>query len=57
MTRFRGRSAEGQRLIGKAPHGQRKTTTFVAGLRNDRITAPLVIDGAMTGDLFVQYVE
>lgn len=57
MTRLRGRSAEGQRLIGKSPHGHRKTTTFVAGLRNDRITAPLVIDGAMTGDLFVQYVE
>ena len=57
MTRLRGRSAEGPRLIGKSPHGHRKTTTFVAGLRNDRITAPLVIDGAMTGDLFVQYVE
>ena len=57
MTRLRGRSAEGQRLIGKSPHGHRKTTTFVAALRNDRITAPLVIDGAMTGDLFVQYVE
>ena len=54
MTRLRGRSAEGQRLIGKSPHGE---TSFVAGLMNDRITAPLVIDGAMTGDLFVQYVE
>ena len=57
MTRLRGRSVEGQRLIGKAPHGHRKTTTFVAALRNDRITAPLVMDGAMTGELFVQYVE
>jgi transposase len=57
MTRLRGRSVEGQRLIGKAPHGHRKTTTFVAALRNDRITAPLVIDGAMNGATFVQYVE
>jgi transposase len=57
MTRLRGRSVEGQRLIGKAPHGHRKTTTFVAALRNDRITAPLVIDGAMNGEIFVQYVE
>jgi transposase len=57
MTRLRGRSLEGQRLVGKTPHGHRKTTTFVAALRNDRITAPLVIDGAMNGETFVQYVE
>ena len=30
MTRLRGRSAEGQRLVDKTPHGHRKTTTFVA---------------------------
>jgi transposase len=57
MTRLRGRSVEGQRLVGKAPHGHRKITTFVAALRNDRITAPLVIDGAVNGETFVQYVE
>ena len=57
MTRLRGRSVEGQRLVGKTPHGHRKTTTFVAALRNDGITAPLVIDGAMNGETFVQYVE
>jgi hypothetical protein len=27
-------------LIGRAPHGHWKTTTFVAGLRNNAITAP-----------------
>ena len=57
MTRLRGRSLEGQRLIGKVPHGHRKTTTFVAALRNDRITAPLVIDGAMNGETFRAYIE
>ncbi len=57
MTRLRGRSMQGQRLIGKAPHGHRKTTTFVAALRNDRITAPLVIDGAMNGKTFIRYLE
>jgi transposase len=57
MTRLRGRSAEGQRLVDKTPHGHRKTTTFVAALRNDRITAPLVIDGAMNGETFVAYVQ
>lgn len=57
MTRLRGRSAEGQRLVDKIPHGHRKTTTFVAALRHDRITAPLVIDGAMNGETFVAYIE
>ncbi|TKB63766.1 MAG: hypothetical protein E8D48_03225 [Nitrospira sp.] len=33
------------------------TTTFVAGLRHDDISAPMVADGAMTGALFVKYVQ
>ena len=57
MTRLRGRSPEGQRLVDKTPHGHRKTTTFVAALRNDRITAPLVIDGAMNGEIFIEYIR
>lgn len=57
MTRFRGRSPRGHRLVTKVPHGHWKTTTFVAGLRHDGITAPLVVDGPMNGDVFRAYVE
>ena len=57
MTRKYGRSLKGQRLVGAVPHGHWKTTTFVAALRSDGLTAPIVIDGAMNGDLFVAYVE
>jgi transposase len=39
------------------PHGHWKTTTFVAALRAGELTAPVVVDVAMTGDLFVAYVE
>ena len=39
------------------PHGHWKTTTFVVALRLDGLTAPTVVDGAMTGDVFVAYVE
>jgi hypothetical protein len=39
------------------PHGHWQTTTFVAALRSEGMTAPVVADGAMTGDLFVAYVE
>jgi hypothetical protein len=35
MVRLCGRSPRGERLIGYAPHGHRKTITFVAGLRQD----------------------
>lgn len=57
MTRPRGRSFKGTRLIAHVPHGHWKTTTFLAGLRASGLVAPLVIDGAVNGDLFVAYVE
>lgn len=57
MARRYGRCPRGQRLVGAVPHGHWKTTTFVAALRLGGLTAPTVIDGAMTGDLFVAYVE
>ena len=49
MVRLRGRSPRGERLVGYAPHGHRKTITFVAGLRQRGMTAPFVLDGAMNG--------
>jgi transposase len=57
MTRTHGRALQGQRLVEAIPHGHWKTTTFVGALRTTGLSAPMVIDGAMTGDLFVAYVE
>lgn len=57
MTRLRGRASRGQRLIASVPHGHWKTSTFVAALRRTGLTAPLVIDGAMNGEVFLAYVE
>jgi transposase len=57
MARRYGRAPRGQRLAMSVPFGHWKTTTFVAGLRHDRIDAPCVIDGPMTGTLFLAYVE
>lgn len=56
MTRLRGRSPRGRRLVAAVPHGHWKTSTFVAGLRCDGLTAPLVIDGAMNGETFLAYI-
>ena len=57
MARLRGRSPRGKRLIAAVPHGHWRTSTFLAGLRHDRIVAPLVLDGAINGAAFRAYVE
>jgi transposase len=56
MTRTHGRCARGQRLIGKVPHGHRKTLTFVAGLRCHGIVAPCVFDGPIDAESFLAWV-
>jgi transposase len=57
MTRLYGRAPRGRRLFAKAPFGHWKTTTFVAALRRDGLTAPMVLGGPMTGQAFLAYVE
>jgi transposase len=57
MARLRGRSRRGQRCRAAIPHGHWKTTTFVAALRLNGMTAPMVLDGAMTGEAFLAYVR
>lgn len=57
MTRPRGRSRRGQRLVASAPFGHWKTQTFIAGLRCDALVAPWVLDGAMNRDAFDVYIE
>jgi len=57
MVRTRGRCRRGRRLIGKAPWGHWKTTTFTAGLRCDGLVAPFVLDGPMNGEAFRVYVD
>ena len=57
MTRRYGWSNKGQRCISALPHGHWKTTTFLAGLRHDRLTAPLVVDGPMDGPTFLAYIQ
>ncbi len=52
-----GHSFKGQRLIGHAPNGHWKTTTFLAALRHDRIAAPAVFDGPINGETFLAWVQ
>src|SRR5690606_14112206 len=57
MTRRHGRAPRGERLVAKVPHGRWRTLTFLAALRVDRIEAPCVLDGPITGESFLAYVE
>ena len=57
MCRQYGRSRRGERLVAKVPHGHWKTTTFIAALRSDGLTAPTVVDGPVDGLIFLAYVR
>ena len=57
MVRSRGRAPRGQRCVGSVPHGHWKTTTFVGGLCQDRLIAPMVTDGPMDGAMFLAYTR
>jgi len=57
MARLRGRAPKGERCRAAVPHGHWKTTTFTAGLRVNGLSAPMVIDGPMDGNVFRAYVE
>src|SRR5215467_4594629 len=51
--RVRGRCPRGVRLVSHVPQGERKTITFIAGLRHNKMTAPMVIERAMDGPAFL----
>jgi transposase len=57
MARRSGRAPRGERCVGSVPHGHGHTTTAVAGLRHDALTAPLVADGTLPGALFLKDVQ
>jgi transposase len=56
MTRTGGWYAEGERLVGRVPHGHRHTMTFVAALRCDGVYAPCVLDQPINGVSFLAWV-
>ena len=57
MARTHGRARRGKRPRVAVPHGHWKTTTFVAGLRNTGMIAPMVLNGPINGELFQDYVD
>jgi transposase len=57
LTRLYGRAERHARCLSAVPHGHWQTATFLAALRQDRLCAPLLIDGPMDGAMFVAYLR
>ncbi len=57
MTRQRGWSKRGARLMMDTPFGSWGTQTFIAGLSSEALIAPWVIKGPMDGEAFATYVK
>jgi transposase len=53
MIRLYGRCEANRRLVDAAPHGHWNTSTFIEGLRRDRLTAPCVFSGAVNGEMLL----
>ena len=56
MTRLRGRSRKGTRLIARAPHGHWGTTTLLASIRLNGQTAAMEVAGPSDGTVFREYI-
>jgi transposase len=57
MARTHGYAPRGRRPEGEVPSRRWQTTTFVGAMRQGGFLAPLVVDGAITGELFEAYVR
>jgi transposase len=57
MARLYGRAPVGRRCLAAIPHGHWQSSTFLAALRLETITAPFLIEGALDGDVFTTYLQ
>ena len=57
MARGYGRCPTGRRCLGRVPHGHWQSSTFIAALRAEKITAPFLIEGAVNAEVFTAYLE
>jgi transposase len=57
MTRRWAWADIGARALGAVPNAHWKTTTFLAGLTQEGLIAPFVLDGPITKEWFCAYVE
>ena len=57
FTRLFARALRGQRAIGSAPRNRGKTLSLISSMSLEGIKADFVIEGGVSGDVFVTYVR
>jgi transposase len=57
MARLYGRAPRAARCQSSVPHGHWSTSTFIAALRHDQLSAPWLLDGPMDRAAFTIYIE
>jgi transposase len=57
MARRYGRGPRNRRCVARVPHGHWQSSTFIAALRAEKITAPFLIEGAVNAEVFTAYLE
>src|SRR3978361_1668825 len=55
MTRTSRRSLRGARLVESVPYGRWETTTFLGAMRSSGFIAPLCVEGAINGRVFLAW--
>jgi transposase len=57
LARLYGRSPRGERCLSAIPHGHWQSSTFLAALRHDQLTAPFLVDGPLDAEVFLVYLQ
>ena len=57
MTRLYGRAPAGQRVHEATPQSHWTIVTLIGGLRLSGMVAPMTVEAATDGDVFLAYVE
>lgn len=57
LARLYGRCPRGQRCLSAVPQGHWQTSTFIAALRHERMTAPFLVEGPVDAEVFLVYLE
>jgi transposase len=57
LARLHGRCPVGERCHSAIPHGHWQSSTFIAALRHENITAPFLIEGPVDAEVFTVYLQ
>lgn len=57
LTRLRGRAPKGERVVGAVPRNHGENVTCLVAMSPTGMRAPCVFEGAVTSELFVQWLR